>query len=79
MLIGLGLSRQFAFAQFTGVSEAKQFLEKFYPTVPLYGKYDPSQHSMEPTRARIAYSREKDDRERAGRGEDDWTCHVVCF
>lgn len=61
-----------------GVSEARRFLERYYPNVPLYGTYDPT-HSdaTEPTLVRIAFGRERDDRERAGKGEDDWKCEIA--
>jgi len=74
----LGQSRQFAFAQFCAIPEARRFLDRYYPTVPLYGRYDPTQTSIaEPAKVRIAYSRERDDREKAGKSEDDWKCEVV--
>jgi hypothetical protein len=31
----------------------------------------------EPIDVRVAYSREKDEKERSGRGEEDWKCDVV--
>ncbi|KAH8599262.1 hypothetical protein B0O99DRAFT_504527 [Bisporella sp. PMI_857] len=74
-----GLSRQFAFVQFVGLPEARAFLDEYYPTVSLYGAYDPSAVSeARPIKVRIAYSREKDDRAHAGRSEDDWKCDV-CY
>ncbi|KAK0112262.1 hypothetical protein ONS96_001511 [Cadophora gregata f. sp. sojae] len=74
-----GQSKGFAFAQFAGIPEARHFLDRFYPAVPLYGVYDPTQSgTSEPTNVRIAFGRERDDREKAGRGEDDWKCDV-CF
>ncbi|KAK2629714.1 hypothetical protein QTJ16_000534 [Diplocarpon rosae] len=74
-----GQSKGFAFAQFAGIPDARGFLERYYPTVPLYGGLDPSQSTnIEPTRVRISYGRERDDREKAGKGEDDWKCDV-CF
>ncbi|QSZ32153.1 hypothetical protein DSL72_001724 [Monilinia vaccinii-corymbosi] len=69
-----GISRGFAFAQFYTVTQAKRFLEEYYPSVPLYG---PSQAS-EPAKVRIAYSREKNDQERTSKREDDWKCDV-CY
>jgi len=73
-----GQSRQFAFVQFVGIPEATQFLNKYYPAVHLYGNYDPAESgNVESIKARIAYSREKDDRDRTGKGDDDWTCEVV--
>lgn len=74
-----GQSRQFAFAQFTGIPEARRFLEKYSPTISLYGAYDPNKASAsESTNVRIAYSREKDDRDKPGKGDDDWKCEV-CY
>ncbi|CZS91832.1 related to RNA binding motif protein [Rhynchosporium agropyri] len=74
-----GQSKGFAFAQFERMSEARSFLERYYPTVPLYGTYDPNQSiSKEPTHVRIAFGRERDDRERIGKGDDDWKCDI-CF
>ena len=74
-----GQSRQFAFAQFVGLPEANRFLEKYYPAVSLYGPYDPNNAvASEPTKVRVAYSREKDDKDRPGKNEDDWKCEVVC-
>ncbi|KAH6725057.1 hypothetical protein BKA61DRAFT_42580 [Leptodontidium sp. MPI-SDFR-AT-0119] len=74
-----GQSKGFAFAQFVGVPEARRFLDRYYPTVPLYNIYDPTQSgATEPIYIRIAFGRERDDRERAGKGEDDWKCDV-CF
>ncbi|KAI9050340.1 hypothetical protein LZ554_005506 [Drepanopeziza brunnea f. sp. 'monogermtubi'] len=74
-----GSSKGFAFAQFARVSDARRFLEQYYPACPLYGAYSPGQSAnAEPANVRIAYGRERDDRERAGKGEDDWRCDV-CF
>lgn len=40
--------------------------------------YDPTEAGpTEATNVRIAFGRERDDREKAGRGEDDWKCDVV--
>ncbi|ATZ51024.1 hypothetical protein BCIN_06g04710 [Botrytis cinerea B05.10] len=69
-----GISRGFAFAQFYTLPEAKRFLEEHYPTVSFHG---PSQ-ALEPSKVRIAYSREKTDQERASKHEDDWKCDV-CY
>jgi hypothetical protein len=75
-----GQSRQFAFAQFAGIPEARRFLDKYYPYVSLYGAYDPSRtKDMGATKVRIAFSRDKDDRDKPGKSEDDWKCEVVCF
>lgn len=75
----IGQSRGFAFAQFVGINEARRFLDQYYPTVQLYGPHhiDPNATS-DPMNVRIAYSRDRDDRDKAGKGEDDWKCEVVC-
>ncbi|PQE05955.1 hypothetical protein CJF30_00004900 [Rutstroemia sp. NJR-2017a BBW] len=66
-------SRQFGFAQFYTLPEARRFLEECEPsgTVTLYGSAQ-----AEPTKVRVAYSREKNDQERPGKNEDDWKCDV---
>lgn len=80
ILVIIGLSRQFAFAQFLAIPEARNFLEQHYPTIPIFGVYDPNQATdTESTKVRIAFSRQKDERDRAGKSEDDWKCDVVCF
>ncbi|EPQ66488.1 hypothetical protein BGT96224_5104, partial [Blumeria graminis f. sp. tritici 96224] len=67
-----GQSRGFAFVQFIGIPEARKFLEDYYPAVYLYGTQDSNQDSsIKPAKVRIAYSRERDDREKAGKGDDD--------
>lgn len=73
-----GMSRQFAFAQFVGIPEARSFLNQYYPVVSLYGAFDPTATSEpDPTKVRVAFSREKDDRAQPGKSEDDWKCDVV--
>jgi hypothetical protein len=76
--IYLGQSRQFAFAQFVSIPKARAFLDEYSPTISLDGAYDPSKAMpSDSTKVRIAYSRDKDDRDRPGKGEDDWNCEVV--
>ena len=73
-----GLSRQFAFAQFAGIPEAKAFLTQYYPTITLYGPYDPNKAlGAEGAKIRIAFSREKDERALPGKSDDDWKCECV--
>ncbi|KAG0650519.1 putative RNA-binding [Hyphodiscus hymeniophilus] len=73
-----GQSRQFAFAQFVGIPEARRFLERYYPYVSLYGAYKPSRsEDTEATKVRIAFSRDKDDRDKPGKSEEDWKCEVL--
>jgi len=78
--VGIGLSRQFAFAQFAALENARAFLDRYYPSIQLYGVYDPTQtENGEGAIVRISYSREREERDRAGKNEDDWKCEVVCF
>ncbi|KHJ34925.1 putative rna-binding protein [Erysiphe necator] len=75
-----GQPRGFAFAQFVGISEARRFLQDFHPSIFLHGPPDKKHAiSARPAKVRIAYSRERDDREKAGKGEDDWKCDVCCL
>jgi RNA-binding protein 5/10 len=79
-LCHIGQSRGFAFAQFVDIPDARRFLDQHYPSVPLHGTYDPNNAApAEPTKIRIAYSRERDDRDKAGKSDDDWKCDVVGF
>jgi RNA-binding protein 5/10 len=72
------MSRQFAFAQFAALEDARAFLDRYFPSIQLYGAYDTAK-SRETAAAvvRISYSREKEDRDRAGTKEDDWKCDIV--
>ena len=73
-----GQSRQFAFAQFVGIPEARRFLEKYYPYVSLHGAYRPSwPKDTDASKVRVAFSRDRDDRDKPGQSEDDWKCEVV--
>jgi hypothetical protein len=75
-----GLSRQFCFAQFKSLADAKNFLERHHPSIKLYGAYNPSDSDVsDGTKIRISYSREKADRDQAGKNEEDWKCEVVSF
>jgi RNA-binding protein 5/10 len=73
-----GQSRGFAFAQFADIAHARRFLDRYYPSITLHGTYDPTNAApAEPTKVRIAYSRERDDKEKIGKSDDDWKCDVV--
>ncbi|OBT79315.1 hypothetical protein VF21_01863 [Pseudogymnoascus sp. 05NY08] len=71
-----GQSRQFAFAKFATLRDSKVFLEMYYPSIQFRGSYGMPQTSEEFAQARLAYSREKEDRDRPGKGEGDWMCEV---
>ena len=78
LLTLLGLSRQFGFAQFATTPDAKAFLDRHHPSITLYGPYDPTQTAdAESAKVRIAFSRDKDDRDKPGKNDDDWSCEVV--
>ena len=49
----------------------------YYPSIQFRGSYGMPQTSEEFAQARLAYSREKEDRDRPGKGEGDWMCEVV--
>ncbi|KFY75830.1 hypothetical protein V498_09903 [Pseudogymnoascus sp. VKM F-4517 (FW-2822)] len=71
-----GQSRQFAFAKFATLRDSKAFIERYYPTIQFRGSYGAPQDGEEGARVRVAYSREKEDRDRPGKGEGDWMCEV---
>lgn len=54
------------------------FVERNYPTIYLYG--NGSTHSDEQVaKVRIAFSRERDDRNRGEKAEGEWICKIVGF
>lgn len=71
-----GISRQFAFAQFKDIPTAKAFLEKHHPSIQFQGSYGEANSTEDRPYVRLAYSREKDERERPGKAEGDWICEV---
>ena len=78
LLRPIGQSRGFAFAQFVGIPDARRFLDRHYPSIELHGTYDPNNAAPAvPAKVRVAYSRDRDDRDRSGKSDDDWKCDVV--
>lgn len=75
----LGLSRQFAFAQFATLTDAQLFYDRTPPSIQfknIYGDIKEGEDSS--PHVTIAYSREKpDERPLPGQGDDDWICEVV--
>ncbi|KAL2373243.1 hypothetical protein RJ035_006011 [Blastomyces gilchristii] len=68
------ISRQLGFLRFPTIDESREFLERNFPTIYLYG--DSGSHTDERgTRVRIAYSREREDRNRI-KAEGEWTCKI---
>ncbi|KKZ60702.1 hypothetical protein EMCG_04629 [[Emmonsia] crescens] len=68
------ISRQLGFLRFHTIDDSREFLERNFPTIYLYG--DSGSHTDERgTRVRIAYSREREDRNRV-KAEGEWTCKI---
>ncbi|EER42024.1 RNA-binding protein [Histoplasma capsulatum H143] len=68
------ISRQLGFLRFPTIDDSREFLERNFPTIYLYG--DNQSHTNERgTRVRIAYSREREDRNRI-KAEGEWTCKM---
>ncbi|EAS31865.1 RNA-binding protein [Coccidioides immitis RS] len=68
------ISRQLGFLRFPSLDASRDFLERNYPAIYLYG--DSSSHDDgRGVKVRIAYSREREDRNR-GRAEGEWTCKI---
>lgn len=69
------ISRGFGFVRFPSVDEAKSFLDRYYPTIYLYGQ-STSDGDEEAAKVRIAFSREREDR-RAEKADGEWICKIV--
>ncbi|OAX83643.1 hypothetical protein ACJ72_01992 [Emergomyces africanus] len=68
------ISRQLGFLRFPTIDDSREFLERNFPTIYLYG--DSGSHTDERgTKVRIAYSREREDRNRI-KAEGEWTCKI---
>lgn len=75
ILIFTGESRQFGFVRFPSVNASHKFLERNYPAV--YFPVDQSSDSEnQEVKVRVAYSRERNDRDRRP-PDSDWTCIQV--
>ncbi|PGH14350.1 hypothetical protein AJ80_05940 [Polytolypa hystricis UAMH7299] len=69
------ISRQLGFLRFPSLDGSRDFVEQNFPAIYLYGESG-AQTDGRGTKVRIAYSREREDRNKA-KGEGDWTC-VIC-
>lgn len=69
------ISRQLGFLRFHTLDDSRDFLEQNFPAIYLYGK-NPSDADDRGVKVRIAYSREREDRNRV-RAEGEWTCAIV--
>ena len=69
-------SRGFGFIRFPTFEDSKAFVERNYPMIYLYGNGS-SDNNDQAAKVRIAYSRERDDRNRGEKAEGEWTCKIV--
>lgn len=70
----LEISRRLGFLRFRTVDDSRAFLEPSFPSIYLYGNDASSEDQA--TKVRIAYSREREDRNRT-REEGEWVCKIV--
>lgn len=70
------VSRGFGFLRFVTLEKSKAFVERNYPTIYLYGN-ESADGDEQAAKVRIAFSRERDDRNRAEKQEGEWTCKIV--
>ena len=70
------VSRGFGFLRFATLEKSKAFVELNYPTIYLYGN-ESADGDEQAAKVRIAFSRERDDRNRAEKQEGEWTCKIV--
>ncbi|KAI9784026.1 MAG: hypothetical protein M1835_003680 [Candelina submexicana] len=71
-----GGSRGFGFLRFSTLPKSQAFLERNYPTIYLYG--NPSAEGDDKAaKVNIAFSRERDERDKAERAEGGWICASV--
>ncbi|KAI9877440.1 MAG: hypothetical protein M1830_003897 [Pleopsidium flavum] len=69
------VSRQFGFLRFATLQNSRAFVERNYPMIYLYGSTS-AEDDGEAAKVRIAFSRERDDRDRSERAEGEWTCKI---
>ncbi|KAI4125521.1 MAG: hypothetical protein LQ347_005355, partial [Umbilicaria vellea] len=69
------VSRGFGFLRFATLEKSKAFVERNYPTIYLYGN-ESADGDDQAAKVRIAFSRERDDRNRAEKPEGEWTCKI---
>lgn len=69
------ISRGFGFLRFTSLESARIFMERNYPTIHLHAN-NTSNGDNEAAKVRIAFSRERDDRNRE-KPDSEWVCKIV--
>ena len=70
-----GVSRGFGFLRFPSLEASKAFVERNFPMIYLYGN-NSSDGDTEAAKVRIAFSRERDDRQRE-KADGEWVCAIV--
>jgi len=70
------VSRQFGFLRFATLQDSRAFVERNYPMIYFYGS-NSAEENGEAAKVRIAFSRQRDDRDRSERTEGEWTCKIV--
>lgn len=75
VLMEIEISRQLGFLRFRNLDYSRDFVEQNFPAIYLYGN-NPSNADDRGAKVRIAYSREREDRNRS-RGDSEWTCSNV--
>lgn len=70
----LEISRQIGFLRFPSLDESREFIDRNFPFIHLYGKS--SKNGDRAAKIRIAFSKEREDRRSKAEGE--WICQNVC-
>lgn len=76
LIVDTEASRQFGFLRFATLQNSRAFVERNYPMIYLYGSTAAGDDG-EAAKVRIAFSRERDDRDRLEKAEGEWTCKIV--
>lgn len=70
------VSRGFGFLRFPDLEKSKAFVESNYPMIYLYGNGS-TDSDDQAAKIRIAFSRERDDRNRGEKADGEWICKIV--
>lgn len=70
------MSRGFGFLRFPDLEKSKTFVESNYPMIYLNGN-GLTDSDDQAAKIRIAYSRERDDRNRGEKADGEWVCKNV--
>lgn len=70
------MSRGFGFLRFPDLEKSKAFVESNYPMIYL-NENGSTDSDDQAAKIRIAFSRERDDRNRGEKADGEWTCKIV--